>query len=461
VERPCILVIVTDQQRYRASWPVDVRLPAFDRLAETGLSFTRAYTPSALCTPARAAMFTGHHASTVGMDDNINFPWQGSMSPAIPTLGTHLRTLGYRASYLGKWHLTRNKELGADGLTPFGFSDWQGPDRHGRPREGTKTDPALADSAAAWLSEHGDAAEPWCLVVSFVNPHDIMFSPRVDRPTSDPHSAPYPVSFADDLTGKPSIQRRFRNISQVVAGVVKRGPSRRWQEVLDAYVDYHRAVDVCVKRVLDQLDDSGLSRRTIVLYTSDHGELAGAHGLRGKGPVVYEENSRVPFIARCPGVIAEGARTDALYSGVDLTPTVLGLAGGERAEALTRSMAGTDQSAVVFGRAERARSQLLFHYTARATLGLPWSRARGFVVGRFDGRHKLARYYSRSTDPFDADTEVEDELYDLRTDPHELHNLATPGARKVASVHGRVAEHAARTEALARGERAFDGPPAA
>lgn len=399
-------------------------------------------------------MFTGHHAHSVGMDDNINFPWQQSMSPAVSTLGTHLRALGYRASYLGKWHLTRNKHLGAGGLAPFGFDDWTGPDRHGRPNEGTRTDPALAERAARWLAEHGTATTPWCLVVSFVNPHDIMFSPRVGRPTGAAHAAPYPQSFADTLAHKPSIHARFRRISQLVAGVVMRGRGHRWQEVLDAYVDYQIAVDRCVARVLEQLEASGLSERTIVLYTSDHGELAGAHGLRGKGPVVYEENSRVPFIARCPGAIPAGETTDALYSGVDLTPTVLGLAGAD--PALIAPLAGTDQSSVIRGEADRVRDEVLFHYTARATLGVPWSRARGFVVGRFDGRFKFARYYNRLGQPFAAGALVEDELYDLRADPREMDNLASAVPERVRDVDGLVAEHASLTESLARHERAFE-----
>lgn len=455
MERPCVLVIVTDQQRQRAWWPSQVQLPALDALTREGLAFTRAYTPSALCTPARAGLFTGYHASSVRMDDNVNFRWQASLNPDVRTLGTRLTECGYRASYLGKWHLARDKDLarGAPGLTRYGFQDWNGPDRHGRPHEGTKTDPEVAEIAVKWLAQYGQEATPWCLTVSFVNPHDIMFSPRVPRPTREPHAAPYPASFADDLAGKPAIHRRFRLLGHIVAGFVRHRKGRRWQEVLDAYIDYQVSVDRCIARVLDGLDTLGLARRTIVLYTSDHGELAGAHGMRGKGPVVYEENSRVPFIARCPGLIAPGT-TDALYSSIDLTPTVLGLIGADAAP--RAGLPGADQSGVVFGKAPRARDALLFHYRARCTLGVPWSRARGFVVGRFDGRYKFARYFSRLGRPFAPESIIEDELYDLANDPDELKNLVAPGPRRVSDVDSVNMEHAAATEALARAERAFE-----
>ena len=450
--RTSFLVIVTDQQRERAFWPSGVTMPAFESLRARGLSFSRAYTPSALCTPARAALFTGQHASAVGMDDNVNFPWQGSLSRAVPTLGTRMASLGYRVGYVGKWHLTKTAHLDAAGLRPYGFADWRPPDTHGVPHGGLRDDPGIADRAAAWLGDRARDDAPFCLVASFVNPHDIMFSPRVGRPTRLAHRAPSPPHLDETLDAKPSVQKRFRVVENVVAGRVGRPLAPPWQHFFDAYVDYHLAVDRCVARVLAALDAGGLRARTTVVYTSDHGELAGAHGLRGKGPVVYEENSRVPLVW-CPSEgVRAGATTEALHASIDLVPTLLAQAGATP-DAL-RDLPGVDQGAVLADPAARPRDAVLFVYRARSTMGVPWSRARGWLMGRFDGRYKFARYHAQGEDPVGANARVErceHELYDLARDPFEVRNLA--GELTAAE----LARHGEALDELARRERAW--PP--
>ncbi len=450
---PSFVLIVTDQQRERAHWPAHVSMPAFESLRARGVSFARAHTPSALCTPARAALFTGYHASAVGMDDNVNFPWQGSLARAVPTLGTRLAALGYRVGYLGKWHLTRAKHFDAAGLAHHGFRDWIGPDTQGAPNAGLRDDPHIAEQAAAWLSARARDDAPFCLVVSFVNPHDIMFAPRVRRPTRDEHRAPAPPTLTESLDEKPTIQKRLRVIENVVAGFVGAWPAPPWQEFFDAYVDYHLAVDRCVAKVLDALDTRSLRARATVVYTSDHGELAGAHGLRGKGPVMYDENSHVPLVWSAPGRMPQGAVTESLHASIDLVPTLLSHAGAPR-EALA-DLPGVDQSAALADPSRRVRDALLFVYRARSTLGVPWSRAPGWLLGRFDGRYKFARYHPQQAQPFGPDAALdrcEHELYDVERDPDERRNLASTLS------DGELSRHAAALEALARRERAW--PPA-
>lgn len=452
MHRPSFVLIVTDQQRERAFWPDGVSMPAFDGLRAEGLSFTRAYTPSALCTPARAALFTGHHASAVGMDDNVNFPWQGSLSHAVPTLGARLAALGYRVGYLGKWHLTRAEHLDARGLAPYGFADWQPPDTHGAPHAGLRDDPRIADQAVAWLGARAHDDAPFCLVVSFVNPHDIMFSPRVRRPGRVAYRAPAPPHLDESLDDRPSIQRRFRRLEDVVAGFVGGRWSPPWQEVFDAYVEYHLAVDAAVAKVLAAIDARGLRDRTEVVYTSDHGELAGAHGLRGKGPVVYDENSRVPLVWRAPGRLPAGVTTPALHASIDLMPTLLARAGAPRAS--LADLPGVDQGAVLDDVSARPRDAVLFSYRARSTLGVFWSRAPGWLVGRFDGRYKFARYHPQHVAPVSPAADLsrcEHELYDLDRDPHERHNLASELSPSELARHGEA------LDALVRRERAW--PP--
>jgi arylsulfatase len=441
VERPSFLIVVTDQQRERAHWPAGVVLPAFDGLAARGLAFTRAYTPSPLCTPARAALFTGQHASALGMNDNVNFPWQPSLAPTVPTLATHLRRLGYRVGYVGKWHLTRSDALDADGLAAYGFDDWRGPDVHGRPGDGARHDPTFARAAAAWLRAHAGDRAPLCLVVSLVNPHDIMFAPRVRRPGKEAFAAPAPPSENDGFARRPTIHRRFGTVGALVGGGVARWPWPPWQVLRDDYVGYHLDVDRAVAEVLAAADAPGLRDRLVTVYTSDHGELAGAHGLRGKGPVIYDESGRVPLVW-CGGDLPRGASTDALWSSLDLVPTLLGLAGAP--PATLASLPGVDQRAALARPGARVRDRIGFVHRARSTLGNPWSRLPGWLIGSFDGRMKFARYHPRhvpAVGPGSDDARCEHELYDLAHDPFERTNLAhgAPPATWAAHLDATVA----------------------
>jgi arylsulfatase A-like enzyme len=194
--------------------------------------------------------------------------------------------------------------------------------------------------------------------------------------------------------------------------------------VFDDYVGYHQDVDRAVAEVLAAADAPGLRDRLITIYTSDHGELAGADGLRGKGPVIYDESARVPLV--WSGLdLPRGQRTDALWSSLDLLPSVLGLAGAS--PDLLAALAGVDQRAALTRPGVRVRDRIGFVHRARSTLGNPWSRLPGWLIGSFDGRMKFARYHPRHLPPVGTAVEVarcEHELDDLDGDPLERENLA-------------------------------------
>ncbi len=469
--RPNVLFVVSDQERERSWLPPSVRLPWRERLMAEGVELANHWTHSAPCSPSRATMMTGRYLPGHQVFDNTVFKWHHSLDPSIPTVGSVLRDGGYRSSYIGKWHLTY-------GPTPpmdlYGYADWDGNDQlfMGWAGTGVHFDPVIAESAARGLDANGGQAEPWFLTVALVNPHDVMWFP-MDQPAYQaghpdeleateallsaarwkdgaavpPFTEDYadvvddlPANFDDDLTSKPAVQRAWRHSQQHgMWGTIDPADTDAWRRHLDYYVELHRLADESLGVVLSALERSGAWDDTVVVFTSDHGDMAGSHGLRSKGPFVYDEIMRVPMVVKGPGVPA-GASTDALSSHVDLLRTIAGFAGAPVPE----TAYGVDQSPVLRGEAASVRDHVLFqHGTAHTQLV---EQQRWAIRGFFDGRTKYARYHgiggglpndrlSGDTTPMlhgpDAAFEDQDhEWYDLVDDPQEVVNLAMDPARK-------------------------------
>ena len=474
-----ILLVVSDQERERSWLPESVSLPWRTRLLTEGLEMANHWTHSSPCSPSRATMMTGRYLPGHGVLDNCIFRHHTSLDPAIPTVGSVLRDAGWRSSYIGKWHLTGGSK---PPMEAYGYSDWEGNDRHfmGWAGTGVHFDPVIAGSAAAWLRTHGasGSSQPWFLTVALVNPHDVMWFP-IDQPawrdahpsaladarallelsrwkddeTLPAYEAPYPEvceslpeNFHDDLHTKPDAHRAWRYAQQHgIWGYIDPSDKGAWLRHLDYYVELHRRADESLGTVFGALEESGAWDDTAILFTSDHGDMCGSHGLRSKGPFVYDEIMHVPFYVRVPGKTAAGGRSTALSSHVDLAKTICGLAGVDA----DPEMQGVD----LFN--ETPREEVLFaHDTAHTPIV---QQTRYAIRGFFDGRYKYARYYGvgggkPSDDPFyerptqklydvDADFDDQDhELYDLQEDPHELVNLANdPGRRaEVRSFYTRL-----------------------
>jgi arylsulfatase len=336
---------------------------------------------------------------------------------------------------------------------------------------GVAFDPLIAESAAAWLRANAAApssdGRPWFLTVALVNPHDVMWFP-IDQPAwralhpsaladarallemsrwKDDETLPayeieypevvgsLPDNFSDDLHTKPDAHRAWRWSQQHgIWGYIDPSDKAAWLRHLDYYVELHRRADESLGVVLGALEESGAWDDTAIIFTSDHGDMCGSHGLRSKGPFVYDEIMHVPFYMRVPGVTGGGTRSDALSSHVDIAKTVCALAG----VAPDVGMQGVD----VLG---ESRDEVLFaHDSAHTTVV---QQTRYAIRGLFDGRYKYARYYGvgggkPGDDPFykrptqklydvGADFDDQDhELYDKQEDPHELVNLAHDPARR-------------------------------
>ena len=473
---PNILLVVSDQERNRGWLPPTVRLPWRGRLRAEGLELTRHYTHSSPCSPSRASLFTGQYLAQHGVVDNVIMPEHKELDPAVPTIGSILRDGGYRSSYIGKWHLS---QAVSPDMTAYGFADWEGNDRHfmGWAGTGVHFDPIIAANAASWLRDNAATTrQPWFLTVALVNPHDVMWFP-IDQPGYDRRHPEevrrarkvlewakwkeddvlpvfdtdydevcdaLPANFADDLLDKPAAHRQWRWDQQHgLWGYIDPGDEKSWLRHLDYYVKLQQMADESLGTVLGALEDSGAYDDTIVIFTSDHGDMCGSHGLRSKGPFVYEEIMHVPCYVRVPGVTQAGTQSDALATHVDLASTICALGGVD--PATQPSLKGVDLSPVLADPSTSVRDHVLFAHDTAHTEEI--NHTRYAIRGYFDGRTKYARYYGVGggkpgtglwgKDPghklYDVDADFVDqehEWYDLQEDPHELVNLARDPARR-------------------------------
>lgn len=492
--RPNIVFVFTDQERYFASWPAGLVLPARERLAERGVTFHNHYGPAVMCTSSRAVMLTGVQTPDNGMFENADLPYVNAMSTDVPTIGHMLRRAGYYTAYKGKWHLDAAfdrepvREVLTDRMNEYGFSDFGLPvDSLAHELGGYTTDSMIAAGAQSWLRDVGrpmaDDGEPWALFVSLINPHDIMYfntdmpGERVQdtgallmQPARAPKQAIYqrtwnttlPASLGQpfDEAGRPAAHGEFEKAWGYTLGSIPPEPDR-WQRFNDFYLNSIRSADEQVSTLLDELENLALDDQTIVVFTSDHGEMAGAHNLRGKGPFAYEEAVHLPMYVVHPDVTG-GQDFHALTSHVDLVPSVLAMAGvepGAADEYAGRRLPGKDFSGALADAAtadvHSVRDSVLFTYSGLATNDSaavklfaeakaagkdprqvmqdsgfrPDLTKRGSLRMMFDGRYKFTRYFAPTQRNAPADLDDlyrfnDVELFDLWDDPAEMTNLA-------------------------------------
>jgi arylsulfatase A-like enzyme/putative intracellular protease/amidase len=393
--RPDVIIIMTDQERaaptYESSdlerWRRETLMGRawFD---DHAVAFARHYTGSLACVPSRPTLFTGQYPDVHGvtqtdglgkLPDDSRLRWM--REGEVPTLGNWFRAAGYDTHYDGKWHIshadlidrdnagplaTNDDEgminhsavqayLDSDPLAPFGFSGWVGPEPHGASlaNSGLRRDPLIAQRVVAWLEDRysrrraGDteAHRPFLLVASFVNPHDIVLFPGwVRRSPLEPASfepPPVPPSPTDseDLASKPAAQIAYREAYPTGYGpgrLISKLYADNAQMYRDTYYRLHGDVDAPIDRVRRVVTDDGSDEAVLVL-TSDHGELLGAHGgLHQKWFNLYDEATRVPFsIARIGQQATDGRTIDAPSSHVDLVPTLLAAASIDEAAVAT------------------------------------------------------------------------------------------------------------------------------
>lgn len=342
--KPNILVIVVDQMRAPQWFPepqkLTALLPHIGRLQDNSVSFGAHYSASNMCTPSRGVMTTGLYSHQTGCLFTGEGPTESTLAPRFPTWGTMLRELGYRTWWWGKWHLGHAGDTTPDGLDAHGFAGGTYPSPNGAPNQGLQKDPSIVDQFTEWFDANADSG-PWCTTVSLVNPHDICWWPKHPLPEDVPHwftAGPVNFETPEDLRrqAKPQLQIDYTNfMSPLMTGAVTyTGPdlAAQWARCLDMYLWLQQQVDAQIGRVLNTLAARpDVDRNTVVVFTSDHGEYAGSHGLRGKGAAAYDEAIRVPLFVRDPsGRLSPtpGGVRDQLTSSVDLAPLLLTIGSG-------------------------------------------------------------------------------------------------------------------------------------
>ncbi len=434
--RPNVLLIIVDQMRKPRWFPERAHLPALERLKSEGVSFENHFTSAVPCSPSRASLLTGLHVPQHGVKINMAMPGgpgNESLDPKLTTIGHIFQKAGYRTPYFGKWHLSVHHDYQKDGLSRYGFEDWKGPDRDGWPLEGLQRDAKFADQAINWIENNNDS-RPWFLTCSLINPHDIMHYRRLALPAPmvPDICSELPGNFNDSLEGKPSVQADWQKNWGRYVGVRPGKPERLWREYLDFYYYLNRKADQQIMRVLDALERSGQSDNTLVVFTSDHGEMAGSHMLQGKGPFPYQENNQVPLVMRWPGHIEPGLKTDALTQSVDFIHTLSELAQvpatldhlpGQSLVPIIKdsSSSGVNEHVLTcWDYSNTLQLGLIGHVLGLSTISAPLG-----MRTIFDGRYKFSRY-------FDVGMDEEFEMYDLMNDPLEMTNLsADPGYRGI------------------------------
>jgi arylsulfatase A-like enzyme len=396
MRRPNILVVLTDQLRYPppyeseelAAWRRE-HTPGQERLRENGISFERHYPLAAACAPSRASLLTGHYPSlhgvtqTDGLLKHADSPDMFWLAPdTVPTMGDWFRAGGYRTYLKGKWHASHayldapdgdgfllsidddgapqpeniKQYLEADLLDGYGFSEWVGPEPHGlgAHNTGTVKDPYTAQETIDLLQrlDADDGDQPWLTICSFLNPHDdslfgvIALTQGIRyHPSEVPHVAQAPTH-EEDLSTKPACQQSYVDAWGTIIA------PQPWIEThLKYYYQVQATVDEQITRVLDALKQSGTYENTIVVFTSDHGDLQGSHnGMHEKWHCAYDEALRVPFYVSSPLLPGGTRELDTPTSHADLIPTLLGLAGIDQDEALAKLNADHTEVRPLVGR---------------------------------------------------------------------------------------------------------------
>ena len=392
-----------------------VDTPNLDRLAETGIRFERAYTACPLCTPARGSIFSGLHPQ-------VNGAWCNNITPAanVPLMGTIFRHFGFRAAYTGKWHLDGAGYFG-DGVPGGGFEpDWWydgkcwgldvGPELFKKYRKCRSADDLrkagfnedniwghrVANRAIDFLNTVDD--DPFVLTVSFDEPHGPFVAPPEYWEKFTMDQIPPSPNFNASLANKPELQQ----IQQKQVG------NPEWSAhapLILKFFGCNSYVDREIGRVINAVEELH-GDDTVIIYTSDHGDMLGGHGLMAKGPMMYEEITNVPFIVRSPDGPG-GKVSQALVSHLDIIPTMLDVAGIN----IPDSLHGTSLSPILGDPEATVRDSIMINYHRFANNHDGWGEFYPIRCA-VDERYKLAINLLET-----------DELYDLSTDPYEMTNL--------------------------------------
>ncbi len=430
-KKPNILYVFSDQHRAQ-SLPGEAYSPAsapsLEEFRKQNFSMERCISNYPLCTPYRGILMSGRWPSQSGlMYNNI------SLSPNEVTVTDTFGKAGYHTGYIGKWHLAGHGEdpgFIPKGKQRMGIEDWQVWDATNlhykawtyNQETGEKIQPpgwqptAMTDAAVTFVEQQPKANpdKPWILFLSWNPPH-----PPYNPPPEDANL--YPLE-------------KFKHRPNVVLRPNEQDPQgtqqflvsdEKLRTAMQGYYGAITGIDKEFARLLKALDDTGQAANTIVIYTSDHGEMMGSHG-RMQKQMPFEESCRVPFMVRYPGVTPKAAKSDALFAAVDIYPTLCGLAGIP----VPGHCVGRDHSPVMRGETiEEAEMVFLLNQVAAET---PAGRAPAQGAGEHQMWVNLPSYRGVRTKTHTYAVALSGRwlLFDNVADPYQMKNLVNDPAQK-------------------------------
>lgn len=436
--QPNILFLFTDQQRADSLGCYGnsvCQTPNIDSLAAEGVRFSQAYTPTSICTPARASILTGvmphRHRLLANFERNVGYLTE--LPDDVTSFAHDLRQAGYNVGTIGKWHIGQERGpdyygfdgphfpgwgppvqhpayqayLEAKGLPPFSVRDpVRGRFPNGEPANviaGLYDGPAdglfdtfIADQAIQQLRAYAAQDRPFFLACQWFGPHLPYFLPPDYYHRYAPEQVTLPATMAETFANKPRVQQHY-----AAHWAFDSFSPDEWRQIIAAYWGYVTLLDEQVGRVLATLDDLGLREETVVIFGSDHGAFVGSHRMQDKGPAMYDDTYRVPLVVRMPGG-RSGVVEDRFVNLVDLTATFVDIAG----------------------------APIPAHFDGRSLRPLlEPSRAeppawRDYIVAEFHGHHfpYPQRMIRTATHKLVINPPDIDELYDLVNDPLEMVN---------------------------------------
>ncbi len=447
VEKPNILWICTDQQRYDTIGALGnpfVSTPNIDSLVADGVAFTHAYCQSPICTPSRASFLTGMYPSATHVNGNGNdyFP------ETFPLITRTLADIGYDCGLIGKLHLAsafrRIEPRADDGYRYWQYShaprdDWQeGHDYadwvrskgyilreltrypEGVPAELHQTT-WCAEKTIEFIREERDT--PWLASVNIYDPHPPFNPPQEYREQFNPADMPTPLFKESDLEQQNKLseidfQSKVRSPDEldIRNPIIPQSPrgntkpelvgQRDAKTLIAAYYSMIKLIDDQLGRILEVLNETGQRENTVMIFTSDHGEMLGDHGLIQKGCRFYEGLVRVPLIFSLPGHFVQGLKSEALVELVDKVPTLLDIVGLP----IPELMHGRSLLPILRGEADAGFHRDFVRCEYYDALDM---RDHTYATMYRDKQHKLVVYHGHT----------EGELYDLSVDPDEYNNL--------------------------------------
>jgi arylsulfatase A-like enzyme len=439
--RPNVLFIMSDDHTTQAIGSYGGRLatlnptPNIDALAKGGMRFERVFCNNSICTPSRASIITGQYSQTNGVLDLT-----GNIPPERQYLPIEMGKGGYHTAMIGKWHLKQEPVafdyycvLPGQGkyFDPVfrirGDKPWP---RNTLTRQGEHSSDAITDIGLDWLQNGWDRNRPFFLMHHFKAPHDMFENAkRYDNYLEDV-TIPEPANlhhqpaegfgsvasrgFGSGLAkGHESWQLGRRlGIDQSLED--PEYTSANYQKYLKRYLRCVKGVDDNVGRLIAFLRDAGELDNTVIIYTGDQGFFLGEHDLMDKR-WMYDESMRMPFIVHWPRVITAGSANDWLINNTDFAPTILALAGVETPD----YMQGCSFASALRGEARPAAWRTATYY--RYWMHMAHSLRVPAHFGIRTERYKLIFFYG-CTPSGGQQTPSAWELYDLKTDPHEMRN---------------------------------------